>query len=562
MGKRSRKFNRIGVVSIGLLAISATIMMNPIIGARMMLAVGSDTDGNSSSSSSSESNGWDIDLNVGGDEAEASSVTISLGTETSSVTLNAKNPSKLQGMIKKTANVTIGATDGYTIKVSGNPNLASGENAIQGVSSATTLNQMSNRWGWYYSDGNTDCSESASYKGMLSAGETVGSGKLSSTTTKTITMCFGAKIDASQPGGNYSNTVVISAVAQPKSITTFGGIKTMQEMTIDKCVDSSVNDTAHLRDERDGKFYWVTKMRDGNCWMSQNLDLDLGSSVLATRDADPTQTFTWSNSTPTTTSITTGSTSNTGTYSWDLQEYVLNTPTATTACSSNNTGLGACSGQGFVNVAGWTPSTDPNFYRATSYKGTDGSTSCTKTANSAVNSSASGACRIYDAHYLVGNYYQWNAATAGTGEGITDSNASGSVCPKNWKLPSSNATTDGTFAYMLQQYGVQSKVNVAAGAEMSTVGGNNNYDIALSPLFFLRGGRVNPAATNKFHYAGQHGYYWSSRADSSIYTAYSLYFDSRDVGSLKDGHYFGYPLRCIVYTYGCTSSPCSIPKPV
>ena len=76
-----------------------------------------------------------------------------------------------------------------------------------------------------------------------------------------------------------------------------------------------------------------------------------------------------------------------------------------------------------------------------------------------MNASASGTCRVYDGHYLVGNYYQWNAATAGTGGTITSSNASGSVCPKGWKLPSSGSTpgmSKGTFAYMLQQYGLAS----------------------------------------------------------------------------------------------------------
>ncbi len=386
MGKRNRNFK--------LAAAGALLCANACISIGLAVPVNA-------------ANGWDIDLNAGGDEAEASSVTISLGTETSSVTLNAKNPSKLQGMIKKTANVTIGATDGYTIKVSGNPNLTSGGNTIQGVSSVTTLNQMSNRWGWYYVDGNTNCSESASYKGMSSAGETVGSGELVSTTTKTITMCFGAKIDASQPGGNYSNTVVISAVAQPKTIATFGGITTMQEMTADICKAASENDTAYLRDVRDNKSYWVTKLKDGNCWMSQNLDFNISTSNVTTATSDVTSNWTSSSTYParaTVTSVTTGSTSNTGTYSWDLGNYVVINPTATTECSSNNTGLSACSGQ-FVAVGNRTPSTDPNFYQknGAAYTATE-----------------------YDTHYLAGNYYQWNAATAGTGGTLGDDKQIGS----------------------------------------------------------------------------------------------------------------------------------------
>lgn len=40
--------------------------------------------------------------------------------------------------------------------------------------------------------------------------------------------------------------------------------------------------------------------------------------------------------------------------------------------------------------------------------------------------------------YDYGNYYNWNAATAGTGTYDTappNDQASGSVCPKGWKLP-------------------------------------------------------------------------------------------------------------------------------
>ena len=166
-----------------------------------------------------------------------------------------------------------------------------------------------------------------------------------------------------------------------------------------------------------------------------------------------------------------------------------------------------------------------------------------------MNASASGTCRVYDGHYLVGNYYQWNAATAGTGGTITSSNASGSVCPKGWKLPNSgDNTTKGTFGYMLSQYGVQSKVNVAAGAVNSPVNGNS-YDIALSPLFFVRGGYIYPTYSNKFNDAGLSGDYWSSRAYSYTNTAYVLSFNDSGVNpSGATDRYVGFSLRCLIST--------------
>lgn len=82
----------------------------------------------------------------------------------------------------------------------------------------------------------------------------------------------------------------------------FNGIKTMQEMTPQICADALENDTVQLQDTRDDKYYWITKLPDGNCWMTQNLDLDLSTGTTLT----PDNTNIPSNWTPST-STTTGS---------------------------------------------------------------------------------------------------------------------------------------------------------------------------------------------------------------------------------------------------------------
>ena len=63
--------------------------------------------------------------------------------------------------------------------------------------------------------------------------------------------------------------------AQVKELLT---IETMQEMTADVCAVSQEGDAKQLVDERDGKKYWVTKLPDGQCWMTQNLDYDGGGT--------------------------------------------------------------------------------------------------------------------------------------------------------------------------------------------------------------------------------------------------------------------------------------------
>ena len=147
--------------------------------------------------------------------------------------------------------------------------------------------------------------------------------------------------------------------------------------------------------------------------------------------------------------------------------------------------------------------------------------------------------------HSTGDYYQWNAATAGTGGTISSTNATGSICPKGWKLPSSgNNTTKGTFGYMLSQYGVQSSLSGT-----SPVNGNT-YNIALSPLFFVRGGKIFPSGTDRFINAGQDGSYWSSLANISTYYAYYLYFNSGSVtpSSYSNPRFTGFSLRCLIST--------------
>lgn len=178
-----------------------------------------------------------------------------------------------------------------------------------------------------------------------------------------------------------------------------------------------------------------------------------------------------------------------------------------------------------------TPSTDPNFYQknGATYNATE-----------------------YDAHYLAGNYYQWNAATAGTGGAITSGNAAGSICPKNWKLPSSAISTStiikGTYAYLLRQYGLASTWDSGSLSGTSSVNGAT-YNIAQSPLFFVRSGSIWYGDPTPFNGASLTSAYWSSRAGSSTGVAYGVYFDERSTYPSNGRFvYSGYPIRCLVQT--------------
>ena len=97
-----------------------------------------------------------------------------------------------------------------------------------------------------------------------------------------------------------SLVVEVGDIVVPRIL--FNGITTMQEMTPQICTDALENDTVRLQDTRDGKYYWVAKLPDNNCWMTQNLDLDLSTSKTLT-PADTNIPRNWTPSTSTTTTI-------------------------------------------------------------------------------------------------------------------------------------------------------------------------------------------------------------------------------------------------------------------
>ena len=291
---------------------------------------------------------------------------------------------------------------------------------------------------------------------------------------------------------------------------TLSDIDTMQEMTGAICYNSAENETKQLEDTRDrvnnqvgtGKKYWVTKLADNNCWMTQNLDYDIPSTLKAS-DTDVTS--------DTTISVTKYNNS-TGVGSWDNDNTQTKQYDPGIMYKTNPTGTGNCSGSGITSLI--------NSACATAGWSTSGS----------------------DKHYTIGNYYSWNAATAGTGNsaGSTQgTKAAGSICPKGWHLPTAGTgsyNTKGSFAYLLRQYGFATS---DTGGNVGTTP-NSMVD---APMYWLRGGLVNSAYLGG---AGSYGYYWSSNVYSDT-DAYYLYFNTGTnlYPSYNRDRYFGFPVRCV-----------------
>ena len=107
----------------------------------------------------------------------------------------------------------------------------------------------------------------------------------------TAKIYFGVKANSELVYGDYSNTIVFTAVANTVVTTDFAtafsfygkssygetGYYAMQDMTANICNSVSYNQSTTLIDTRNNATYTVAKLADGNCWMTS--DLALGSNT-------------------------------------------------------------------------------------------------------------------------------------------------------------------------------------------------------------------------------------------------------------------------------------------
>ena len=192
-------------------------------------------------------------------------------------------------------------------------------------------------------------------------------------------------------------TNLAKSYTKPKAIEVKPAIMNMQDMTPELCESLPLEEQQQFIDKRDGKVYWIAKLKDGNCWMTQNLDYDL--SVAAN------QTLT-----PETSNVT---------------ESRTVTP-----------------------VASWEWDEDSIYYLdGGDIYYTNGTTQTAGLASLPEDS--------IDRHYAQGDYYSWKAATAGQGTAdIVDADVNESICPAGWRLPTSNsADANYSFGNLVKQYG-------------------------------------------------------------------------------------------------------------
>lgn len=488
MRSQNRKVNSAGKVSCLLLLVLTFLAVNPVGGfvyAEEDLAIQSDP--------------------------IASAVNFSFGEPVGVTLLTPVSDDGASAKYSVKAMVSVKNSGGYTVYLGSSKSELTGKNTgatINPVTGSSSYEELpKNTWGYNAVEGET-AGDGFQAIPANSRGDIIGENTSSNIKSdeRTFTLSFATHIGNDKPADIYENEVTMSVVSSPLKIVGLLSIENMQDMTPEVCANSAVGDTAQLKDARDNKFYWVAKLPDSKCWMTQNLALDLGAEWPDASLSDYEVASTEYRPVTTQTKHTSPIDTMTATYSWDFGNWVIISPTASSTCGLNKTDLSACTAQ-FTNVADKSPSTDPNFYQKHS---------ATVYGNE------------FDAHYLTGNYYQWNTATAGTGGTITAGQAAGSICPKGWRLPTSAST--GEFQ------------------ELATIGniGSDVSKLTGLPYHFVRSGIVYQN-NNLFGAAGDIGGYWSSTPTTSSSTAYRLDFSGSATVNPSDNNLrrLGYSVRCI-----------------
>ena len=362
-------------------------------------------------SHANESATTDVNLSVG--------TVMSLELDTNSLNLGTTPNHFVSGTINAT--VSTNSQYGYTLTLEDSDNSAdmthsnaSIEDAITSSfsDSKTTSEMEDNTWG--FSLNTTDF-----YKVPVN-GSPVAIKHITTpmtTASETTPITFGAKV-GNIMSGTYTDQVLFTLYTngQDSDCHGFYCISTMQEMTSEICENTPTPyiysteiaweyDPSPLKvprtvltDVRDGNKYLVSKLPDGQCWMSQNLDLDLSTSV----------------------SLTSATTDLNSRSSW--------TP------ENNTQNDGAINDW---NLGDWLPSLDPQeiavyYNQARSFSPT-GNLSYLRGGMSPSDTPTEST----DAYLWekTGNTYNFHAATAGSLPYHTPGDAADSICPSGWRLP-------------------------------------------------------------------------------------------------------------------------------
>ena len=347
--------------------------------------------------------------------------------------------------------------------------------------------------------------------------------------SSTIKFKIGAKAAMTQSAGTYTNTINFYAVSKvpPISISdafaaagktkTSSGYYKMQDMDTTICAMTQTIDEesqTQLLDIRDNKVYWVAKLRDDHCWMTQNLDLNLDSTVaLTSNDTNLVQY-------------------NTGGY---VDGY---------SCSNSDP---AC----IDGIISWMPERSTSTTISDYWIGNNDDYATSGRTNPYSYDAGVGYpdARIAQIeagdHGLVGNYYNWTAAIASNDSTSINAetyydisiNPQNSICSKGWRIPTI-ANQSGAISNSANEF---NRLNI-----LYNNGSNASIDNFLAaPLYMVRSGLVSSKGVDG---SGTIGHFWSStNAATNSGRAFSLLYYSGFIDTDNDEYFRsnGFSIRCL-----------------
>ena len=477
-------------------------------------------------------------------------LSVSLSNDSLSISELALGATGVSNEINVAVNTNIAY--GYTLSATvGNNSNYNGDSLYNSVDHTNTFTNIAtdagltslsdgNTWGYSYKDNTASTPTWSNYNGLPLYSSTAAT--LLDTNTNTsgsADIKIAAKVGSSQASGEYNNVINFTVVSKPIPVTLldafiayhaeqYNGYYTMQSMTPEICSLAEEGSELQLIDIRDNKLYWVAKLKDHNCWMTQNLDLDLSHEVALTSETSDIDPESYG------TTIYTAETGyskdeTTGVVSWLPSTIdssgIQRADTIDMVWSNNNTS---------ATVSGWSNNNYRPYsadagerYRYTDVSGNETVYTSLNTCLSGTNNDRVG-CQL--AH--IGNYYNWSVTVASNNTASAQSNTtySNSVCPKNWHLP-----TNGKYETMLQAQAIWAGTGANYGVD-------GYLKIRTSPLYFLRSGVIYGNSLSNFGYDGG---YWSNTFSSGV-NSYSMYFSADSVAPAYNfNRNLGFLVRCI-----------------
>jgi uncharacterized protein (TIGR02145 family) len=307
----------------------------------------------------------------------------------------------------------------------------------------------------------------------------------------------------------------------------------MQDMTSEICNSVTVlEDQYQALDTRDNKLYWIVKLKDGKCWMTQNLDLDIVS--------DSSKPYTSNDTDLNEYGVKGYDLANGYSKDGDVIKWVPERATSHVASTPYSGHTYSRTDPASVDIGDW-------YWSDTWYDGGgSGNEYFLEPSYVPTGNFSQSPFPIYGKHHHLGNYYNWSAAVASnnttslTGYSIDtpENRPDNSICPKGWRLPITNI-----YPYYDEEIPKPTHEDFYDLVYFYSRGNTMITDRPLyeSPFYFIRAGAWN---TNRNTHSGIFGEYWmSSYSDISGYAFAS--FGTEDISIHGPDRAGSWSVRCI-----------------